>query len=46
MLIVLLVYPPQVMLGKASEASAVEVTQKQCIWDVAVSTACMSIVLN
>ncbi len=46
MLIVLLVYPPQVMLGRASEASSVELTQKQCIRDFAVSTACMSIVLN
>ncbi len=46
MLIVLLVYPAQVMLGRASEASSVEVTQKQCIGDLAVSTACMSIVLN
>ncbi len=46
MLIVLLVHPPQVMLGRASEASSVEVTRKQCIRDVAVSTACKSIVLN
>ncbi len=38
--------PPQFMLGRASEVSSVEVTQKQCIWDLAVSTACKSIVLN
>ncbi len=43
MLIVLLVYPPQVMLGRASEASSVEFTQKQFMQ---VSTACKSIVLN
>ncbi len=46
MLIVLIVYPPQVMLRRVSEASSVEVTRKQCIRDLAVFTACMSIVLN
>ncbi len=38
--------PPQVILGRASEASSVEFTQKQCIRDFAVSTACKPIVLN
>ncbi len=38
--------PAQVMLGRASEASSVEVTQKQCIRDLAVSTAYKPIVLN